>query len=1219
MLPVLPQEPTPVASGVRPPVLDVLAAAARTSLAGGLYERLSEGAAPPAVEGYDPTEDLAGYEDYWRDLIRARSPAEMRVMKSRIDSELQGLQTIADAGGWGTAAAVTFGLADIPTLLSLMIPVAAPAAWGSRLERVATVVGVQMAADTASELALHKLQSQRTLGTSIINIGASALLTGLAGAWATRIPKDEFKRVADSIRSDLAEPPVKVRIEPEAPPAKAADAEAPKVAEDVAAPVHEPPSHVVTDITSRFHPLRAQAWKIKSALDKLVTVDRNDVRSVRKFVGNDKAESISAFVKRTGGIWDDGGEGAARDLTPKRAPGLIRAKRYGRDGADASMDAVRERVYDAGYFPNKNDYNEVTDEDIWDALAEEMMGRRLWNGDVEQMLRNVEMDERALNEFAQNGFTPDMTVDDIVKRLAETEMDDAVPMRDVDDDEFHTALTEYRNTEPPEFYVNPGEASTAGAAAAKTTTLEDETIAKGGVWMSRTMGAINPVLRVMNSPVVESRRLLQRLVTLTFKTNAHMRGVASLPSVEANYIRRYRSLRQFIAQVHDDGYRAYRARVKASGLDPGYKKPLSHSRFGEAMAHAGQQGDAHVIPEVEKAAKLIRSQVLDPLKADAQAVGALKSSGMPIGAPSYFPRVYNQAAIKAKQAELERLLYKHFWDGTQEPAEVMADVRAAIDQIQGVRIGSADIEAGPGVAGNLKKRLLDVPDVELRPWLIVDYDSVLNGYLRSVLPQIEMHRAFGSIDLKAEFAEITDAYERKILAAKTSEAKQALVDRRELDRKLLAGMRDRTLNQVGPRANESAHLVRAGRLLRGYNYKRFLGRQTLSSISDVHRLVARFGLRRTAVATAKWLASSDLRKIAKADAQRAGAAVAHVLDSRGATLGEIGDELPGSRIERLDNWASHKFTQLTLMASWNNSIQSIGSLLLQDDIARVAAGEARSAYRMAHLSQFGIDPAMLKRIGAQFDQFGEVTDGLRRARTDLWVDREAAKALEDAVVSLGDQLVVVKGVGDLPLFMDKEIYKAMLQFKSFGMASVSRNLVSMGQGIAHGDLATINGAALALGLGSLSYYLREKAAGNEPDLRPSRVIAESLNWSGLLAYMPDIYDTVGNGIFQIPFRFARYQDRSPVETALGPTFGTATDLFAAASRAGDVLPWADGKGLREADIHMMRKLIPFQNVFWLHRVVSGLEGELADATGAEGADYKSFTERVLETKPAPTH
>jgi hypothetical protein len=278
------------------------------------------------------------------------------------------------------------------------------------------------------------------------------------------------------------------------------------------------------------------------------------------------------------------------------------------------------------------------------------------------------------------------------------------------------------------------------------------------------------------------------------------------------------------------------------------------------------------------------------------------------------------------------------------------------------------------------------------------------------------------------------------------------------------------------------------------------------------------------------------------------------------------------------------------------------------------AGKGLKPFELAKFAQHGIGTAELRRIGEQFAKHGEDLDGLFRARTDLWDDREMAKLFESAIVQVGHIMSVSRGAGDLPLFMDYEVAKQLFQFKSFGMAGVNNILIPVAQGLAAGDAATANGLLVMLTLGGMTYTLKELAAGRQPDLSPRRLSLEALNWSGVLGYLPDVWDPATTismpKEWRSAARFSQFKDVSVVQTWAGPTFGFATDTIAMLSGLSDT-----DNGLSQKDIHNLRKaLVPLQNVFYLRRIVNALEGEMGEALGAEGATSDEFVNRILKTE-----
>lgn len=61
-------------------------------------------------------------------------------------------------------------------------------------------------------------------------------------------------------------------------------------------------------------------------------------------------------------------------------------------------------------------------------------------------------------------------------------------------------------------------------------------------------------------------------------------------------------------------------------------------------------------------------------------------------------------------------------------------------------------------------------------------------------------------------------------------------------------------------------------------------------------------------------------------------------------------------------------------------------------------------------------------------------------------------------------------------------------------------------------------------------------------------------------------------------------------------------------------------GLTHADVHKIRKLLPYQNLFYLRRAINLLEGETADALGAVETRGRQAPGAAVATLPeGPTY
>jgi len=132
-----------------------------------------------------------------------------------------------------------------------------------------------------------------------------------------------------------------------------------------------------------------------------------------------KAVPLSVFIKNTGGIANDS-ELLARDITNKSLPGLVRQnipRNVLGERGTASIDAVKQRVFDAGYFPMKEDYNAISDSELYDAIARDLQGdERVWTMKVRAALDPYINEREILDSWSAEGFDATMTADQIANR-----------------------------------------------------------------------------------------------------------------------------------------------------------------------------------------------------------------------------------------------------------------------------------------------------------------------------------------------------------------------------------------------------------------------------------------------------------------------------------------------------------------------------------------------------------------------------------------------------------------------------------------------------------------------------------------------------------------------------------------------------------------------------------------------------------------------------------
>lgn len=154
--------------------------------------------------------------------------------------------------------------------------------------------------------------------------------------------------------------------------------------------------------------------------------------TAEKILGH-KPKSLAQFIKETGGIQDYAGELKARDVSHKSLVGLIRKGKaqtqtaQGIVSIDNTTDYVKQRVFDAGYFPDKTDYNDISDSELYDAIARDVSGDKVYKGEDNVKLQEAGYGRNAIDKYDEIGIDATMSDAEIAARLRELSEPDIPP------------------------------------------------------------------------------------------------------------------------------------------------------------------------------------------------------------------------------------------------------------------------------------------------------------------------------------------------------------------------------------------------------------------------------------------------------------------------------------------------------------------------------------------------------------------------------------------------------------------------------------------------------------------------------------------------------------------------------------------------------------------------------------------------------------------------
>ena len=502
-----------------------------------------------------------------------------------------------------------------------------------------------------------------------------------------------------------------------------------------------------------------------------------------------------------------------------------------------------------------------------------------------------------------------------------------------------------------------------------------------------------------------------------------------------------------------------------------------------------------------------------------------------------------------------------------------------------------------------------------------DLDYVSRAYTRTVGADFEVFREFGSL---TPFGNTRDgipsaAISRELL----TEVEEARVAAREkysgkrLDKEFdkirkshdtavrdVQAVVERIRHRRGIPADPSSIPYRMGRTLINLNTLRLMGGVVVASIADPARLIIKQGVYNTY----KTALDGLFRNLPAITATRrevkyAAAGLDMVTHGRLREMTDIFDDFaPGTRVERGLQFATNNMGRIALFDNWNafwkQTTGVITTMRLMHDIETVfRAGADDVSKEVAGAERFlahsGLSDEMVDRIWKQMTDTPGGSDNYKGAlvpNTSEWTDPDAVLALRSAILRQVDDTIVTPGT-ERPLVMDANMWSRLLfQFRSFAFASLTKTLLFGAQEMKYGNANIPLGMAASLGLGAMSWWTWAQLAGGKAmdtmeKADNGKWLDEAVNRSGLLGPVQEFVN-VGS---KIPWlndytsfsgtattrSYSPYRD--PFVDALGPSIGLIKDLQTLAGTADDP---------QENTLKAARRLLPFQNLFYLRRALT---------------------------------
>ncbi len=732
-------------------------------------------------------------------------------------------------------------------------------------------------------------------------------------------------------------------------------------------------------------------------------------------------------------------------------------------------------------------------------------------------------------------------------------------------------------------------------------------------YLARQMVKITPLGRTLQSNNPSVRATVQELTESSIRLHGDYAPVAVETLIKLDYAK--------MAEATSNVRRLQRQFVKEGG---------DKKTFSIELTTAMRNGDTHSNALIQSAAKELRGQIDNlweraaNLKIPGTFVEEVAADGTKIikpyrseTAPSYMTRRYDLRVVRQdpegfKQAWIAGLKDRQVRTNAALVAEGKKPVpdldddkwyeiaNEIYERVTDMHAGDLHFNTGPSGATMFKQRV-DIADSFVDAYLVKDWESLVEGYVKSMAPRTRLAERFGEgeggYNMSEQFRKVKESYAAQIAAldqrisagdAKLTKQRDKLVEKQASDLRDLQIMRDRLLNMTQEPSwmnPENRGILSALRAARSWNIATMLSNTLISSIPDLARTITYHGAGNFVKAFTRSAFSRELRRLnmPKSDMAKMASAMDRTSAYRLSTISEVEDGITYTRADKYAHMVADRVVTISGMKHWNSMQKTIAGHLIGDKIANhLLKGTGRS-----ELKSLGFTDGMYDEAVKQARRFAYDDDGLMNLNLEQWKSRQLVEMMEAAAIKEADKLVVTPGVGDKPLFMTTEMGRTLGQFKSFIIAATNKMALPLLQEKGIRPWVEI---LAQVGLGAAVYQLREQIAGREPSDDPKTVMIAAVENTGIAGYGLELMK-MGKAVTGVdPLgkeEDSKFYARGPWGTLLGPSAQLSQNVWS--SVYSETSPEQRAKA--------MRKLLPFQNHFLLRSLHDTIEDETTKMLG----------------------
>lgn len=751
-----------------------------------------------------------------------------------------------------------------------------------------------------------------------------------------------------------------------------------------------------------------------------------------------------------------------------------------------------------------------------------------------------------------------------------------------------------------------------------STSSFDEKAAASKLDVPESLGSVssigNPLVRLATSPSSVVRMVNEMLNELPIQQAKNRIGLKTEQAVETlikawngplgGTIIKMRELYSDYVGITGN-MRFQRAWVKGKSDE----SIMSWKQFKEAVGESALTGMPKSNRFVQAAAKEWTDKILEPLKKQGLETGLLNRIYQHPKRGRILFAMYDYTKITKDANRFVEDITQWLLESriTSDPIKAKASANRVLDEITSVNFTTGVPKEVLAVLPQAENRNLRVPipPEVMQQWAMKDMELMGRMWVRRMATEVEIFKKFGDSNLSHEFDAVKRHYRQ--LASKPGANTEKLNKRQKQDLRDLNAILGIYRGTYGVPSDPTSGLVRAGRMLRTWQYVVALGAQMISASPDMVRPVVTNGVLPYLSALPRFITKP---RLAIADAKALGQGYEMVLHGRVAAMADVHD-IPTvyGKVEKVSDIMAGTFGKVSLMDPWNAFFKQLSSVMAANRIFKLGlkGWDNISAKQQEQLLWLGINKGDLEKIMSQAMRHGTKDRGFLVGNVHLWGKTDnplvrtegeyARRVLSAAVNKEADTLIVTAGKADRPLIFHTEVGKVIGQFMAFITSSTNRMLLT---NISKRDLDVLNSIVGGTILGALAVYIKRSISDQPMPDNPVSWAGYSIGQAGLFGAPGEVLgiggELFGLGIYQKPAK------EILAERLVGASLSTMTNLTQLTQGLGSL---AMGEQWKEHQTHAARQLIPYQNVWYIRKLFDVSEEGINEAIGAK----KSKTRR----------